>query len=54
MSVVLMPIGMKASCIEAPLSLVCSLLLSASLDCFPCPDDIKLHSLKVRRNSRTG
>ena len=33
-SVVLMPIGMKASCIDSPLSLVCFLLLSASLDCF--------------------
>ena len=45
-SVVLMPIGMKASCIEALLSLVCFLLLSASLDCFPCSDDITLHWLK--------
>ena len=32
-SAVLMPISMKASCIVAPLSLVCSLLLSVSLDC---------------------
>ena len=33
-SVVLMPISMKESCIVAPLSLACSLLSSAFLDCF--------------------